>query len=66
MASPQANAADIAATLTKGQLRDVQTLMRKLEIPMIEAVSRVLAPKRRVTCLPPDMRGIAHTRTALA
>ena len=54
MTTPQQKPADLAATLTKGQLRDVQTLMRSLEIPMIEAIARVLAPKRRVTCIPPD------------
>ena len=62
MTTPQQKPADLAATLTKGQLRDVQTLMRRLEIPMIEAIARVLAPKRRVTCIPPDMR--AATREA--
>ena len=62
MTTPQQKPADLAATLTKGQLRDVQTLMRRLEIPMIEAIARVLAPKRRVTCIPPDMRASREAR----
>ena len=62
MTTPQQKPADLAATLTKGQLRDVQTLMRRLETPMIEAIARVLAPKRRVTCIPPDMRASREPR----
>ena len=58
-----ANSADaLLDGLTESQRLDAETYVKTLGLGIVAAVAKVTAPRRRVTCLPPDMR--AATREA--
>ncbi|NPD17575.1 hypothetical protein HOY34_20530 [Xinfangfangia sp. D13-10-4-6] len=47
---------EIIAALNPAQRLDVQTYVKDLGLSPAAAIAKVTAPKRRVTCVPPDMR----------